>query len=147
WCRLWVIHFRDGKDRRHHPEICYKVAGKTEDRAAGARVDVGDPEAVVERFCFSGNDDRSSVYYWHYTLEPPAAAEVSPLRRIYQRRARPLPTVPLAVFTTPLSPPDLDRTAAFVRLADQALRRCLPPGARMGSDVLPIRLLSAPVRD
>ncbi|HZT81046.1 MAG TPA: hypothetical protein VFA26_12515, partial [Gemmataceae bacterium] len=97
-------------------------------------------------FCFTRNGQRSFVYYWHYTLEPPTADGLSPLQRVYQRRTRALPSVTLSVFTTAKTPEDLNRAAEFVRQVDEQLhapdrdgRSVLPPGARMGSDTLPIR--------
>jgi exosortase len=144
WCRLWVIHFRDGTDRQHHPEICYKVAGAVEDPAGRDTVDVGDPKAKVARFCYTTKDGPSYVYYWHYTLEPEIGPELSLLQRFYLRRTQRLPSVTVEVFTNARSPTDLDRSANFVRQADRELRLCLPPGARMGSDILPIRYTGAP---
>src|SRR5205814_10661253 len=24
-CKLWMIHYRDGQDRNHHPQVCYQT--------------------------------------------------------------------------------------------------------------------------
>jgi exosortase len=142
-CELWAVGFNDGTDRKHHPRICYLALGRAEDRAGYAVVDAGDGEPPIERFCYDGPAGPSFVFYWHYTLDPtPAGA--SPFQALYQTLRERRPSLTVEVFTAARTAAELDEAAAFVRGADRELRKLLPPGARRGSDALPIRNTTAP---
>jgi exosortase len=137
--RLWAVHYRDGRDRNHHPYVCYKVAGLVEDRSAYREVAANDGGAPLRRFCFAGRERRSYVYYWHYTFEPTNAPDATPLQLLHQRLSRRLPSVTVELFADA----DDERLDALARLVDQEMRRQLPAGSRRGSDILPIRYAGA----
>jgi exosortase len=150
-CQLWMIHFSDGKDRLHHPLRCYKVAGYAEVPSGHGQVALDATRPPVERFCFERNGVRSYAYYWHYTLEPPPGAETTRLQRLHHRRLNEWPSLTITVFA-PYGPPEQqERVAEFIRLVDAALHgqdgkapTHLPPGARMGTENLSIRVLASP---
>ncbi len=144
-CNLWMIHRRDGKDREHHPDICYKVIGSQPEAEGNKEIVVPDQAEPIRRLCYTDGRQKTYVFYWHYTLEPPAAAEaaLSPLQRFHLRRTQRLPSVTVEVFTNAQSPQELDRAEQFVKAVDATLRPRLPSTARLGSQALPIRYTGA----
>ncbi len=153
-CQLWMIHYHDATDRRHFPTGCYRGAGYTEDPNGRKDLTVGaDPEPVA-KFSFTKGQEAgyvSSVFYWHYTLEPPATIPLSPLQRIYQRWSVRRPSLTVQVFTNATTPAQMARVEEFVKLVDDELHGSgdpkhahLPPGARRGSESLPVTDLRAP---
>ncbi len=138
---LWMVHFRSGEDRNHHPSVCYKVAGKTEEVTQHGEVEVPGEKAKLQRFCFTGKTGRSYVYYWHYTLEPPAGQDLSVLQTLYLKRSQRLPSITVEVFTNALTPADLDQVADFCQQVHREMRARLPATSRLGSDLLNIRLV------
>jgi exosortase len=138
---LWMVHFKNGEDRNHHPAVCYRVAGKVEDPREHADLEVPGEKVQLQRFCFTGKSGRSYVYYWHYTLEPEAGPEVSALQKIYLKRLQRWPSITVEVFTNAQSPADLDKVAGFCQEVHCALRQQLPANSRLGSDILNIRLV------
>jgi exosortase/archaeosortase family protein len=153
-CQLWMIHYHDATDRRHFPTGCYRGAGYQEEASERQDLDVpGDP-APVEKFCFTKGLGRryvSNVYYWHYTLEPPDTVGLSLLQRIHQKWSVRRPSLTVQVFAArttteqrAFTPEQEARVAEFVRLVDEQLHAHLPPGARRGSDSLPVTDLRAP---
>jgi exosortase len=138
-CHLFMVHFRNGKDREHNPRICYEVIGCVENPAGHQDVQMEGSAASAQRFCFARRDESrylSYVYYWHYTFEPDVAG-LSWLQRLHAEWAV-RPSLTVEVFTTARTPEQLDKAAEFVRLVDQELQAHLPPGARRGSEILPI---------
>jgi exosortase len=145
-CQLWMIHYRDATDRRHFPTTCYLHHGCQEEVDQRREVDVPGG-APVEKFCFTKPADGvyvSNVYYWHYTLEPPDTIPLSFLQRVYQAWCVRRPSLTVQVFTTAKTPEQLARVDEFVRLVDAELHAHLPPGARRGSESLPVTELRAP---
>jgi hypothetical protein len=142
--QAWMVYSRGGLDRLHHPRICYLVAGYVEEAAGRATLPLEGRPAPVERFGFRRGGSRCHVFYWHYTLESPPAAGLSLVQRIHQRQTHRLPSVTIQVFTSGQTPAQLGTVADLVRRVDAGLQECLPPGARMGSDLLPIRYVGTP---
>jgi exosortase len=142
---LWMVHFKSGEDRNHHPAVCYRVSGKTEDPGGHADVEVPGEKVKLQRFCFTGSNARSYVYYWHYTLEPEAGPDVSALQKIYLTRVQRLPSITVEVFTNAQSQADLDKVADFCTRVHRELRELLPAHSRLGSDILNIRLVETGV--
>jgi len=141
-CMLWMVHFRDGRDRHHHPLVCYKVTGCSEETGRHQALPVGGAGEPVQRFCFTRGDDRnylSYVYYWHYTFEPPDVGRFSVLQRLHAEWGV-RPSLTVQVHTDARTPEQLDQAAEFVRLVDERLQAHLPPGARRGSETLPISI-------
>jgi hypothetical protein len=138
---LWMVHFKSGEDRNHHPAVCYKVAGKKEDPTQHAEVEVPGEKAALQRFCFTGKTGRSYVYYWHYTMQPTAGPDLSALQTLYLKRSQRLPSITVEVFTNAQSPADLDKVADYCQQVHRGMRGLLPGNSRLGSDVLNIRLV------
>jgi hypothetical protein len=144
-CHLTAVHFRDGEDRRHHPQVCFPVAGcvECESEHATLPLDGGGP---AQRFCFTRKDGgryASYVYYWHYTLEPPDVLGLSLLQRVHEERAVRRPSLTVEVVTPAPTEAQRGRVEEFVRLVDQELQVHLPPGARRGSEILPVMYVGA----
>jgi hypothetical protein len=140
-CHVSMIHFKDGRDRRHHPGICYPVAGFTIDEAACQDFSFPDQAGPARRFCVVRQGRPYYVYYWHYTLVPPAVEGLSWFQRWHQEYGVRWPSLSLQVFTNAQSPEQLDQVDHFVRLVDRQVQEYLPSGSRRGSDTLPVRRL------
>jgi exosortase len=148
-CTVWIWHFRNAEDRRHHPKICFDVGGWTEDPEpnepeANKRVVLEPADtAPARRFCFTRPDAKSYVYYWHYTFVPENNATLSPLQRLHDDVEVRRPSLTAQVFGAPRDQArkveDLERLAEFVRKVDQELQQHLPPSARRGSDLFSVR--------
>src|SRR5262249_38414778 len=139
-CKLWMVHYCDGRDREHHPVTCYLQIGCTEDRSAFEVMPLDGDGGPCRRFAFTRESDPnylSYVYYWHYTFEPPEDARLSPLQRLPARCAV-RPSLTVEVFTSARTPRQLGEAAEFVRWVDRELKGRLPPGARRGSETLPL---------
>jgi exosortase len=143
-CKLHMMYTRDGSDRTHHPLICYAVAGYVEDESLRATVAVPGKAAVVKRFCFQLGRGPEFVFYWHYTLEPKAGSATSFLQRLHQRFTIAQPSVTIKVFTSAQTDEQLAPVVEFVRQVDRQIQDHLPPGARMGSDTIPVRYIGPP---
>jgi hypothetical protein len=140
---VWIWHFRNAEDRRHQPSICFGVSGWTEDAEKNDKVELSPPgTAPAKRFCFTRPGAKSFVYYWHYTFEPENNASLSPLQRLYEDQAVRRPSLTAQVFANPRNDEDLNRLADFVRAVDERLQQHVPPTARRGSDLLPVRKAS-----
>ncbi len=143
-CTVWIWHFWNAEDRRHHPKICFDVGGWTEDPEASDKVALEPPDsAPAKRFGFKRPDAQSFVYYWHYTFVPENNATLSPLQRFHEDQAVRRPSLTAQVFGFPRDAAhkdeDLARLAEFVRTVDRELQDHLPPSARRGSDLLSVR--------
>jgi exosortase len=146
-CQLWMIHYHNATDRRHFPTGCYRGAGYQEDLSERQELAGPAEQAPITKFCFTKGPERryvSNVYYWHYTLEPPDTVGLSPLQRIHETWSVRRPSLTVQVFTTARTPEQLARVAEFVRLVDEQLHAHLPPGARRGSESLPVTDLGVP---
>lgn len=140
-CSVFMVHFKDASDRRHHPLICYKVAGCDEDPSQRQELDFEGQDGKIARFSFTRDGGRSYVYYWHYTLEPTGVERLGPLQDLHQRVAVRRPSVTIQVHTNGYAPEHLEKVAAFVRLVDAHLQECLPQGARRGCEALPVKFV------
>jgi exosortase/archaeosortase family protein len=140
-CQLWMIHSSDGGDRRHHPRICFQVAGFTEDSARRETCLFDDQSASPVRFCFTRGNSCRYVYYWHYTFEPSEGEELTALQRLSQECGVRRPSLTVEIFTDAQNPVHLGEVGKFVEVVDRQLKDYLPPGARRGSDTLPVRQL------
>jgi exosortase len=150
-CQLWMIYSHDGQDRLHHPRVCHKAERFNEVSAGHGTVPLDSGRTPVERFCFERGGVRRYAYYWHYTLEPPPDAETTYLQRLRHRQLNQWPSLTITVFAPDGPPEMLEQVAGFVRLVDEALHgqkgkapTHLPPGARMGTETLSIRVLASP---
>jgi exosortase len=141
-CDLWMVHFKDGRDRRHHPLVCCKVEGYEEEPRRHSAVDMEDDGPPVQRFCFTARGIGIYVYYWHYTLEPGDSEGLSPLQRLHQEFGLRRPSLTVQVWSWGRTEAELEAADAFVRAVDRELQGYLPPGgARRGSETVPITVI------
>lgn len=139
---LWVVYSREGVDRQHHPEVCMKVAGQPQDHQASQTLEVSGHAAPIQRFRFGRPGSFQQIYYWHYTLQPPAR-ELSKIQRLYQRlRERPS-SATLEVFVPEQSERTSELAEEFVRMMDQAVQRQVGPDAIRGSERKPVAVIAA----
>jgi hypothetical protein len=141
---LYMIYSRQGDDRKHHPEICVRDAsGAMEDLSARGQVALDAAgERSVMRFRFrTGTAHFTTVYYWHYTLEPMPRKGQSFLQALHQRVSQAAPSMTVQVWLD-ASPDEREAVEkGFLAAVDSILRKDhLPPTARMGCDRLPIAL-------
>ena len=136
--KLWIAYSRTGADRGHHPEICMAVAGQPEDPAARRTLELPGGSAPVQQYRFGRPGSHQLVFYWHYTLPPPANSGLDALQRFYQRlRQRPA-SATIEVFAPEQSPDDQRYAAEFAGLVDEAVRSHLGPTAVRGSRRVPV---------
>jgi hypothetical protein len=141
WLTLWMVYSREGVDRKHNPEICLVSAGRPEEPRGRAAIPVPGHPASVQQYCFGRPGNYQWVYYWHYTLNPPAAADRSPVQRFFQFvRQRPA-SVTIEVFAPEASSDDAEYAREFVGLVDAAIQDFVGPNAVRGSDRAPAAML------
>lgn len=141
---LYLVHSRAGEDRKHHPEICIReVTGAPEDIATRATFSLS-PESPrpVQRFRFkTGTQQFTTVYYWHYTVQPEPEAARSLLQQIHLRLGYPAPSVTVQVATSaPLERLGPIEQSLLPLLDAQLSSRHLPP-SRIACDRMPITLI------
>jgi hypothetical protein len=142
---LYLVHTRDGSDRKHHPEVCIReVAGAPED-PAGRMVIYLDRnlQRPVQRFRFRlGATVHATVYYWHYSLEGLQRDRLSFLQKLNRRLSLPVPSVTAQVSLFGRTEDEELVEQRVLPAVDASLRdSLLPPTARIGCDRLPIFLL------
>lgn len=142
---LYAVYSHSGADREHHPEICIRdVGGAREDRQfrGVVHLDAGQ-RRTAQRFRFQTGIGRfTTVYYWHYTLDPAPVAGQSLLQALHERLSRRAPSITVQV-ATDAAPETLgDLEQSFLAAVDRTMvERILPPTARIGCERLPIRLV------
>lgn len=143
WQRLTLsmVYSREGVDRKHYPEICLVSAGQPENRWGRATIPVAGHPAPVLQHCFGRPGEYQWVYYWHYTLPPPASGNLSSLQRFFQRvRQRPA-SLTIQVFAPQTDRDDPEYAREFVQLVDDAVQDFVGPRAVRGSDRAPAAML------
>jgi hypothetical protein len=138
-CYLWIVHYRDGRDRGHHPVVCHQAAGFTEavDQRAALTDDAAAP---ILRFRFRRGGEAHHVFYWHYTL-PARLPEGSVWQRLHRAHNRLASSVTVEVFTPAADAAQVEAVTEFVRAVRRRISAHLPADAQMGSEILPVRLL------
>jgi hypothetical protein len=142
---VYMVYSRLGEDRKHHPEICIReVTGAPEDLQARRRVLLDSEESrPVQRFRFrTGTSEYTTVYYWHYTLDPELSDQQTFVQSLHLRLSRAAPSVTIQVSSLAGEAALEDVEKGFLPALDAVLREAyLPPTARMGCDRLPIALV------
>jgi len=137
---LWIVYSRTGEDRGHHPEVCMQVAGKPEDPSVRQTLSV-DQDAPIQQYCFGWPGSRQWVFYWHYTLPPPAQPELTRVQRLYQRMHQRPASVTVEVFAPQRFDDDHgEAVRRFVTLVDEALAVHVGQGAVRGSQRLNVQI-------
>jgi len=143
-CRLWMVYSATGEDRGHHPEVCMRAAGMSENpRGRGALSAAGHPQPIQQYlFAHAGEGGGLLGFYWYYTLVPPRVETTSSLQRAYQQCQRRASSLTIEVFTPVVAEQDVEVARQFVRAVDRAIQSSLPPGAVRGSQRLPVFLVN-----
>jgi hypothetical protein len=141
---LYMVHSRQGDDRKHHPEVCIRdVTGAAEDLASRKILFVdAEQKRTIQRFRFqTGPTQYTTVYYWHYTLpRVPREGETS-LQVMYQRINTPAPSITVQVSLSAEAEQHDAVEKGFLVYLDQALKdQYLPEGTVMACDRIPIAL-------
>ncbi len=135
--QVWIVYSRDGEDRGHHPEVCMAVSGKPEDPRARRELPLPGGDAPVQQYRYGRLGDFQRVFYWYYTLSPPAGS-ADTVQRLYQRARRRPSSVTIEVFAPETGPGDVESASRFVALLDEAVRDLLPDDAVRGSRRTPV---------
>ncbi len=136
---IWIAFSDCGKDRKHHPEVCYQVAGRAEDKTGRRkRYVAGDEENVaqIQQFRFGDITSRQYVFYWYYVLPTKGMDGLSDMQKLFRQFRTDEASVTLEVFANHHGPED-DGSAAFnfVQELDKAFRAdFVPKDAIRGSN-------------
>jgi exosortase len=146
--QLYMVHSRDGEDRKHHPEICIRdVSGAPEDLSFRSQVSLrsdGTGPPAAQRFRFQTGVNRSVVvYYWHYTLRPEPDPSRTWFQRLHQRVGVSAPSVTVQVSAGGEDPDALAAIEKFLLPGLDAAARhgVLPPSTETGCHRVPVALL------
>jgi hypothetical protein len=139
---LYMVYSRSADDRKHHPEVCIRDAGGASEELAGRALvpldESGDRFAQRLRF-HTGIAETTTVYYWHYTLEPGAAPGLTTVQRFHQRLSQSAPSITVQVSATAPSGVLGAVEKDFLPLVDATMKeQFLPSRTRVGCDRLPI---------
>lgn len=137
---LWMVYSHDGRDRQHHPEVCHAVIGMPEDPSVRQTVDVG-PGAAIQQYRFGSPADAQWVFYWYYTLVPPADDTLTPLQQFYRGLSGRPASLTIEVFAPEQGENEGEHAREFAKLVDAAIQEHLvsPYGLR-GSQRTPIAM-------
>ncbi len=132
-----------GRDRLHHPEVCLRDAGgaveiKQDRHTISLQPDT---QRLAERFRYQRqHQERTLVYYWHYTFMPPITGEQSFLQRIHLKQYDRWPGITVQVQTNMNDPSAWHalETTLLPEL-DRWLQQHIPAGAQVGAERLPVR--------
>jgi len=119
------------------------VAGRPEDPTERAELSVPGHDAPVQQYRFGTPGDRTWVFYWHYTLLPAKAAQLTDLQRFYQRLHRRPSSATLEVFARENNDDDVEYAREFVKLVDAAVQAEVGSTASRGSQRKPVSIIRA----
>jgi EpsI family protein len=140
---VYLVYSASGRDRLHHPEICLRDAGGASEWKPGHRMLSLDAQGKrqVERLCYERQrNQRTTVYYWHYTMIPPRASNQTLLQRLHWMQQDQWPSITIQVQTNTTdgaSWQSIEET--LLHEIDRWLCQQLPAGTQTGSQRLPIR--------
>jgi EpsI family protein len=140
---VYLVYSASGRDRLHHPEICLRDAGGASEWKPGHRIISldGQGKRQVERLCYERQrHQRTTVYYWHYTMIPPRASNQTLLQRLHWMQQDQWPSITIQVQTNTTdgaSWQSIEET--LLPEIDRWLSQKLPAGTQTGSQRLPIR--------
>jgi exosortase len=141
---LYLVYSRNGQDRDHHPEICLgEAAGATEIQKARQTIPL---QAVANRLalrtCYQTQHlQRTTIYYWHYTLVPSDDDSQSFLQRLYLKYRESWPSLTVQVQTNQSSAAVTEAIeTTLLPEIDRWLQMNLPASAKVGHERRSIRL-------
>ncbi|HQR08122.1 MAG TPA: exosortase/archaeosortase family protein [Gemmatales bacterium] len=140
---VYLVFSATGRDRLHHPEICLRDAGGAVELKHD-RLTVplqADTQRFAERFRYlRQRQERTVVYYWHYTFMPPIKEDQSLLQRVHLKQYDSWPGITVQVQTNMNDPATwklLETT--LLPEVDRWVSEHVPDGAQVGTDRLPVR--------
>lgn len=140
---VYLVYSANGRDRLHHPEICLRDAGGASEWKPGHRLIAldGQGKRSVERLCYERlRNQRTTVYYWHYTMIPPRASDQTLLQRLRWMQQDQWPSITIQVQTNTTdatSWQSIEET--LLPEIDRWMLQQLPAGTQTGTQRLPIR--------
>jgi len=140
--RLWMAYSTEGKDRDHHPEVCFYVSGQEEDTAGRNTIDLPGHEAPVQQFRFRKGRTAQTVYYWYYTLLPPADGPLDELQSRFRNEYRPPASLTIEMFAPDAGSGQREGAAELLALIDAEIQEFVGPTAVRGSERRAIKVLS-----
>ena len=120
------------------------VAGQPEDPRGREALAVDEHNAPIQRFRYGHPGRYQFVYYWYYTLPEPSDPGLSEIQRLYQQLRRRPASVTIQVFAPDRAVEDATVSREFVKLVDAALQPLLGPGAKRGSQRMPVMVIDGP---
>ncbi len=140
---VYLVYSASGRDRLHHPEICLRDAGGASEWKPGHRLISldGEGKRSVERLCYERQrNQRTTVYYWHYTMIPTRASDQTLLQRLHWMQQDQWPSITIQVQTNTTdaaSWQSIEET--LLPEIDRWMLQQLPTGTQTGTQRLPIR--------
>jgi len=140
---VYLVFSATGRDRLHHPEICLRDAGGAVEIKKDRRIIPLQPdtERFAERFRYQRQrQERTLIYYWHYTFMPPITGEQSFLQRVHLKQYDRWPGITVQAQTNmndPLAWQALETT--LLPELDRWLSTHIPTDAQVSASRLPVR--------
>lgn len=140
---VYLVFSATGRDRLHHPEICLRDAGGAVELKHD-RLTVplqANTQRYAERFRYlRQRQERTVVYYWHYTFIPPVKDDQSLLQRVHLKQYDSWPGITVQVQTNMTDPAawKLLETTLLPEV-DRWVNQHAPAGTQVGTGRLPVR--------
>lgn len=140
---VYLVFSATGRDRLHHPEICLRDAGGAIELKHDRLTVPLQPgtQRYAERFRYlRQRQERTVVYYWHYTFMPPITPNQSLLQRLYLKQFDCWPGITVQVQTNMTDPAawKLLETTLLPEV-DRWVSEHAPVGTQVGTGRLPVR--------
>jgi len=140
---VYLVFSATGRDRLHHPEICLRDAGGAVELKHDRLTVPLQPstQRYAERFRYlRQRQERTVVYYWHYTFLPPVKEEQSLLQRVHLKQYDSWPGITVQVQTNMTDPAawKLLETTLLPEV-DRWVKEHAPAGTQVGTGRLPVR--------
>ncbi|MFT3878646.1 MAG: EpsI family protein [Gemmatales bacterium] len=140
---VYLVYSATGRDRLHHPEVCLRDAGGAvelkHDRLTVPLQTNSNRYAVRFRY-LRQRQERTVVYYWHYTFMPPIREDQSLLQRVHLKQYDSWPGITVQVQTNMADPASwklLETT--LLPEVDRWVSEHVPSGTQVGTGRLPVR--------
>ncbi len=140
---VYLVFSATGRDRLHHPEVCLRdAAGAVELKHDRLTVPLQpNTQRYAERFRYlHQRQERTVVYYWHYTFMSPIKEDQSLLQRVHLKQYDSWPGITVQVQTNMNDPAGwklLETT--LLPEVDRWVNEHVPAGTQVGTGRLPVR--------
>jgi EpsI family protein len=138
---IYLVFSATGRDRLHHPEICLRDAGGAAEWKPGQKLIALDDKRSIERLCYERQrHQRTTVYYWHYSMAPPRSQDQSLLQRLHWMQNDRFPSLTVQVQTNTVDAASWQAIEqSLLPELDRWLLSQMPSGVQTGAHRLPIR--------